>query len=505
MPDYYQELGVAPDATLNEIKAAYRRLVLVTHPDKVTGKEVAFKCIQEAYDVLEDPTTRRAYDATHSSLLNPMSHIERLTQQRLPYYLVAAPEGLDLYSYFNQLFGWRGTQALTPSSPPQHDLHWEMLHYVSFWLCRRREQLQRDHRHPSAAVKEELHLIAVNGAKISLVLRIIVASPQHKKRLYDAAMGFDDSTEMVEIERLIGGKTQLIYFMKNHPDLTGADAVFDLQQVGCLTPANFKHLQPIPRLKLSDLSMAINDLLEAKLLTQANFDRLITQKKHSLAIINGLSRLKHAHILTQDYFEILVAAGPEATKVGHHLETLNKSGLLNTETINIIKQRTFNNHIFVPCIAMRRGGELNEESSQVAMWQGPVEVHALNQRLDQLVAYGIYLLSCDVEKGKLAMLHGLDLKKELKNFFELPTAEQVKGLPAFKASFLTKLHSKDTQMAVHRDEWKVIVANIAIALTGLGLIALGIHYAVTGQCFFATTQRQKLVDNVAQTNWLAPR
>jgi len=504
MPDYYNDLGVAPDATLQEIKAAYRQLVLVTHPDKVAGKEAEFRRIQEAYDVLSDPTTRRAHDTSHSSLLNPMSHIERLHQQGLRFYLVASPEELDLYTYFNQLFGWRNTQALTPSSPPQHDLHWEMLHYVAYRLCRRRERLQREHRHPPAEVQKELRLIQVNSAKISLVLHIIVASPQHRKRLYDVVMGFDNSAEMVEITRLLGGKEPLTRFMKNHPDLTGAKAVFNLQAVGCLTPANFKRLQHLSTDQLSDVSMMINDLLNANLLTQANFERLIGQKMHSLAIIRGLSRLNHAKILTQDYFEMLITAGPEATKVGHHLETLNKSGLLTAETINIITKRKFNNHIFVPCIAMRRSGELNEESSRVAMWQGPVEVHALNQRLDQLVAYGIYLLSCDVEKGKLAMLHGLALKKEVKNFFERPTVEQTQRLPAFKTSFLIQLHSKDAHMGVHRDEWKVIVANIAIALTGFGFIALGIHYAATGQCFFASTQRQKLVDKVAEVHWLVP-
>ena len=44
------------------------------------------------------------------------------------------------------------------------------------------------------------------------------------------------------------------------------------------------------------------------------------------------------------------------------------------------------NYIFVPCIAMRRSGELNQETSQVAIWQGPPAVQTLSQRLNQLVA-----------------------------------------------------------------------------------------------------------------------
>jgi len=507
MTNYYQDLGVAPNATAKEIKAAYRRLVLTTHPDKVAGKEAEFDRIQAAYDVLGDPTTRRAYDASQSPLINlsnPASYIERFDRQGLLFYLLSSPEDLDLYTYFNRLFRWQGDKAITPTNLPNHDVQWEMLSYVGSKLFRREQALQRD-RYPSAAVKEELRLIDVNTVKIGLVLDIIVASPQHRKRLYDGVMGFDDSAEIEEITHLLGGKAQLARFMKNHPDLTGAEAVFDLRQVDCLTPANFEALLTMPRRQLSDVSSVINRLLNVNLLTQANFDRLIHQKTHSLAIIKGLSRLNHAKIFTQDYFNIVVNAGIEAENVGNNLEMLSTSRLLTTATINIIKERIFDKDITDSCIAMCDSGELNQETSEVLMWQGLPEVQPLNQRLDQLIAYGIYLLSCDAEKGKLVLLHGLSLKKEVKNFFELSLAEQEQTMPAFKDSFLTHLHSQDAQMGVHREEWKVIIANLAIALTGLGLIALGIQYAATGHGFFASTQRQKLVEEVAQDLWLTPK
>ena len=66
MKDYYKTLGVNRDATLEEIKKAYRQLALKYHPDRNPGDKEAeerFKEITEAYDVLSKPDKRRRYDA----------------------------------------------------------------------------------------------------------------------------------------------------------------------------------------------------------------------------------------------------------------------------------------------------------------------------------------------------------------------------------------------------------------------------------------------------------
>ena len=62
--DYYEVLGVKPDATDAAIKAAYRRLARKFHPDvsKVEGAEEKFKGANEAYEALKDPAKRKAYD-----------------------------------------------------------------------------------------------------------------------------------------------------------------------------------------------------------------------------------------------------------------------------------------------------------------------------------------------------------------------------------------------------------------------------------------------------------
>jgi molecular chaperone DnaJ len=64
MRDYYQVLGVAPDAGAEEIKRAYRQLARRYHPD-ISGDDrtAAFLEIARAYEVLADPGRRRTYDA----------------------------------------------------------------------------------------------------------------------------------------------------------------------------------------------------------------------------------------------------------------------------------------------------------------------------------------------------------------------------------------------------------------------------------------------------------
>jgi molecular chaperone DnaJ len=65
MRDYYDVLGVSPDAGADEIKRAYRQLARRYHPD-ISGEDRAFLELARAYDVLRDPGRRRVYDAALS-------------------------------------------------------------------------------------------------------------------------------------------------------------------------------------------------------------------------------------------------------------------------------------------------------------------------------------------------------------------------------------------------------------------------------------------------------
>ncbi|RPB28858.1 DnaJ-domain-containing protein, partial [Terfezia boudieri ATCC MYA-4762] len=67
--DYYKVLGVSPTATQQEIRDAYKKAALKTHPDRVSATDPAraartrkFQEVNDAYYTLSDPQRRRDYD-----------------------------------------------------------------------------------------------------------------------------------------------------------------------------------------------------------------------------------------------------------------------------------------------------------------------------------------------------------------------------------------------------------------------------------------------------------
>lgn len=76
--DYYQTLGVEPNAGEAEIKTAYRRLARKYHPDvsKEAGAEERFKAVNEAYEALRDPQKRAAYDQLRTRGYRPGDEVQ---------------------------------------------------------------------------------------------------------------------------------------------------------------------------------------------------------------------------------------------------------------------------------------------------------------------------------------------------------------------------------------------------------------------------------------------
>jgi hypothetical protein len=68
MEDPYATLGVATDASQQDIARAYRRLAHTTHPDSLPddpGASARFRALSGAYGILGDPYRRAQYDHAH--------------------------------------------------------------------------------------------------------------------------------------------------------------------------------------------------------------------------------------------------------------------------------------------------------------------------------------------------------------------------------------------------------------------------------------------------------
>jgi len=69
----YDVLQVDRDAGLAQVKAQYRALSKIYHPDKDGGDKAKFEEIKEAFDILSDPERRKRYDETGKTDPNPVT------------------------------------------------------------------------------------------------------------------------------------------------------------------------------------------------------------------------------------------------------------------------------------------------------------------------------------------------------------------------------------------------------------------------------------------------
>lgn len=81
MPTLYELLEVSEAATPDELRRAYRRLVLLTHPDRTpdTTAHQRYLAVNEAYEILSQPARRQTYDALLQRQRQPAALPDRPT------------------------------------------------------------------------------------------------------------------------------------------------------------------------------------------------------------------------------------------------------------------------------------------------------------------------------------------------------------------------------------------------------------------------------------------
>ena len=126
MRDYYFILGVSEDATIEEIKRAYKKRTKFYHPDQFQNdpdrKAVAdefMPLLNEAYEVLRDPVKRRDYDfrRSQSDFSGPSPHVRDLVGQ-----LEEARRALDQASWMIAFYKSEAESATSQASRYEAEL-----------------------------------------------------------------------------------------------------------------------------------------------------------------------------------------------------------------------------------------------------------------------------------------------------------------------------------------------------------------------------------------------
>jgi DnaJ-class molecular chaperone len=115
---YFAILGISPNATLDEIRSAYRRLAKEFHPDHYSGSGERFQDIQEAYSVLGNSGRRREYERRIKK--GPVKTTLRPSKYSKPEPLIPEEGPVDM----GEISPVRSFQSITPSFDEVFDWLW---------------------------------------------------------------------------------------------------------------------------------------------------------------------------------------------------------------------------------------------------------------------------------------------------------------------------------------------------------------------------------------------
>ena len=115
---YFAILGISPNATVDEIRSAYRRLAKEFHPDHYAGGSSRFQDIQEAYTVLGNRRRRREYEQSIRKV--PINTTLRSSRYPEPEPLIPEQSPVDL----GEVSPVRSFQSFNPSFDEIFDWLW---------------------------------------------------------------------------------------------------------------------------------------------------------------------------------------------------------------------------------------------------------------------------------------------------------------------------------------------------------------------------------------------
>jgi len=109
--NYYDILGISPQASPSEIRKAFRQLALTLHPDKASGTEQAYLDVVRANEVLGDDEGRKEYDdLLHNGIPWQVNYYGKYAHKYgapdvdVRYVLLGLVSFISLVQYFSQLY-----------------------------------------------------------------------------------------------------------------------------------------------------------------------------------------------------------------------------------------------------------------------------------------------------------------------------------------------------------------------------------------------------------------
>lgn len=203
------------------------------------------------------------------------------------------------------------------------------------------------------------------------------------------------------------------------------------------------------------------------LLLMTNKDNVnIKEINQLLSYDANLIQVKDGHGRT--LFQHLLEEGLERKQC--ELSVFRQSSLFLAKYLTVSEQRSILKHF----IDSNVYSECEQEIKQLLALNPSLSIEQLNilQSIQDMHDYGSRLKQQNEPKGQMIIEHADQLKKTIVDFFEQDLAVQRSTFDAFQHSFMKALHSKDKEMSQYRVSWTTISANIAIALTGIGVVPI---------------------------------